>query len=120
MLLDGRQVRRVIVTWLIEADRALTVADLVERLADARLWTTGRPGKVVSDSLRWEIGRGRVVRVRRGTYAVGRIPRSTAFRIRREGHALLRGHSPEGTGQVDELAALTAAAVAEFARRRSA
>jgi hypothetical protein len=37
--------------------------------------------KAVSDALRWEIGRGRVVRVRRGTYDATEWPRSTAHRI---------------------------------------
>jgi hypothetical protein len=37
--------------------------------------------KAVSDALRWEIGRGRVVRVRRGTYDATVWPRSTAHRI---------------------------------------
>lgn len=37
--------------------------------------------KAVSDALRWEIGWGRVVRVRRGTYDATVWPRSTAHRI---------------------------------------
>jgi hypothetical protein len=117
--LDGRQVRRVVVTLLMGAGSPMTVADLVERLAEARLTTLGRPGKVVSDSLRWEVGRGRVVRVARGTYVLGRMPRSTAFRIRRQGLALIRGNAT-CSGEVDELTATANAGLAELLRRRSA
>ena len=78
MVLDGQLLRRVLVTWLVDAQRPLAVAELVARLDHAGLRVDGRPGKVVSDSLRWEVRRGRVVRVGRGTYVAGSIPRSTA------------------------------------------
>ena len=43
---------------------------------------TGRPGKVVSDHLRAEVNRGRVVRLGRGRYRAGVIPGSTRRRMR--------------------------------------
>nr|WP_234781395.1 hypothetical protein [Mycobacterium tuberculosis] len=41
----------------------------------------GRASKVVSEALRWEIGRDRVYRLGRGRYGPGYIPRSTEYRI---------------------------------------
>ena len=64
------------------ADGPLTVAELVERLDADGIRLLGRPGKVVSDSLRWEVGRRRVVRVGRGRYAPGVVPRQTLSRMR--------------------------------------
>ena len=92
--LDGRQVRRVVVTWLMDARGSpLTVSDLVARFAARGLDLGGRPGKVVSDSLRWEVRRGRVRRLRRSTYVIGEVPRTTAYRIRIEARdALGRPH----------------------------
>ncbi len=60
----------------------------------------GRPSKVISDALRGEIGRGRVRRVGRGRYELGRVPRGTAHRIRRRVKAIRAGEpaSPWGFG----------------------
>jgi hypothetical protein len=48
------------------------------------------------------------------------MPRSTAFRIRRQGVALLRGRGAVPAHAVDELTAVTTAALAELVQRRSA
>ena len=95
MVLDGQLLRRVLVTWLVDAQRPLAVAELVARLDHAGLRVDGRPGKVVSDSLRWEVRRGRVVRVGRGTYVAGSIPRSTAWKIRHQARRALQ--APQAT-----------------------
>jgi len=73
---------RYLLTLHLLADGPLTVAELVERLEVDGIRLLGRPGKVVSDSLRWEIGRRRVVRVGRGRYAAGVVPRQTLSRMR--------------------------------------
>lgn len=57
----------------------LTVAELVRRLAADGCTLEGRPSKVISDALRWEAAHGRVIRVARGRYRTGRIPRSTRW-----------------------------------------
>lgn len=44
---------------------------------------TGRPSKAVSDALRWEVRRGRVVRLGRGRYGPGTMPRQTRSWMRR-------------------------------------
>ena len=120
MQIDGRQVRRVLVTWLMQSERPLTVPELAQRLADAGLSVTGRPGKVVSDSLRWELARGRVVRVARGSYRIGLVPRSTAYKIMRQAVEIQRGRIPGGPPPVDEVTAAATTALAEFVARRSA
>jgi hypothetical protein len=43
----------------------------------------GNAPKLVSDALRWEIGRGRAIRVSRGTYEATVWPRSRTHRIRK-------------------------------------
>ena len=61
----------------------MDVAELVAWLARAGMPVAGRPSKVVSDALRYEVGRGRVVRAARGYYAPDSMPRQTEWRIRR-------------------------------------
>jgi hypothetical protein len=39
------------------------------------------PRKALADALAHEHGRGRVARVRRGTYRAGRLPRTTEWRV---------------------------------------
>lgn len=47
-----------------------------------------RPSKRVSDALRWEIARGRVLRTGWGRYAPGTAPRQTRAWIRDRVHLL--------------------------------
>jgi hypothetical protein len=51
----------------------------------------GRASKAISDALRWEVARGRVVRVARGQYAAGAVAGVTAHRMRRRVEAARRG-----------------------------
>ncbi len=61
----------------------MSVGEMVAALSRQRCVTRTRASKDVSDALRWEVARGRVRRVARGVYAVGRLPRQTAWRMRR-------------------------------------
>ncbi|MGQ0432015.1 MAG: hypothetical protein ACT452_06380 [Microthrixaceae bacterium] len=80
--LAGRELRYVLTVALHQADRPLTVAELVAILERDGLRVAGRSSKTVSDALRWEIGNGRVLKVGRSTYRRGTMPRSTAWWIR--------------------------------------
>ena len=64
----------------------MTVSELVDCLDHLECTPAGRPGKVVSDALRWEMRRGRVRRIGRGRYAAGRIPRSTRWWMKDQIH----------------------------------
>ncbi|MEM7342433.1 MAG: hypothetical protein AAF467_27595 [Actinomycetota bacterium] len=79
--LYGRALRFVVVD-LIRTHGTMTVRDMVAALAAEGYPVSGRPSKVVSDALRWEIARGRVVRVARGVYRYRSAPPTTARRIR--------------------------------------
>jgi hypothetical protein len=57
--------------------------ELTTAVEDAGLQAEGRPGKAISDALRTEVARGRVVRVGRGRYAAGAAPRTTLRYFRR-------------------------------------
>ena len=66
----------------IRRRKVTTVAELVQVLRAEGYDLGGRESKVVSDALRWEVARGRVIRRGRGVYAYGRTPASTARRVR--------------------------------------
>ena len=55
--------------------------ELIAGLAYWGFAVDGRPSKTVSDALRWERRRGRVMRRGRGLYSAGEMPRSTEHRI---------------------------------------
>ncbi len=81
MPLRGRGLRFVLVDELRQRG-TMTVAGMVLVLAEYGFDVGGRVSKVVSDALRWEVARGRVVRVERGVYRFAGAPASTARRIR--------------------------------------
>lgn len=83
MQLSGLDLRYALTTVLLRAGVPLTVPELVHALERDGFRSWERPSKAVSDALRWEIGRGRVVRVRRGVYVVGAMPKQTRSRITR-------------------------------------
>ena len=60
----------------------MRIAELAERVADEPAQLNGRPSKVISDALRWEIARGRVRKIARGVYEFVAAPRSTLRFIR--------------------------------------
>lgn len=62
--------------------RVWRVVELADALERAGFVLPGRPTKVVSDALRTEIQRGRVVRVGWGRYEAGWMPGATRRRIR--------------------------------------
>lgn len=64
------------------AGRPMTVAQLVDVVAFEGIDVGGRPSNVISDVLRTEVAKGWVVRLGRGIYAPGRIPKSSKSRLR--------------------------------------
>ncbi len=78
----GRDLRYILTLALLDHERPMTVGELVALLERDRIPVSGRPSKVVSDALRWEIGHRRVRRVGRARYEVAHIPRSTRWWIR--------------------------------------
>lgn len=75
-VIAGRELRWVLTIYLFD-ERVMSIQALVAALARDGFTVLGRPSKVVSDALRWEIRRGRVVRLGRGRYGAGRMPKQT-------------------------------------------
>jgi hypothetical protein len=84
---SGINLRYLLTTHLFDHGPA-TVAELVEALEFQGFGIDGRASKSVSDALRWEIGRGRVIRLRRGRYGPAWMPRATEYRIGQRVEAL--------------------------------
>jgi hypothetical protein len=78
--LHGIELRYVLTLHLFQHGAA-TVTELIDVLGWHGFCVRGRPSKAVSDALRWEIGRGRVRRLRRGLYGPAYIPHATEYRI---------------------------------------
>ncbi|MEZ5412313.1 MAG: hypothetical protein R2761_30045 [Acidimicrobiales bacterium] len=79
--LRGRALRFVLVDELMKRDE-MTVAEMVAVLVQRHGFDLGgRASKIISDALRWETRRGRVVRVGRGRYRFAHAARSTTRRI---------------------------------------
>jgi hypothetical protein len=82
--LRGVRLRAAICLILQDADEPMTVAGIVAALADMRfVLAPGRPGKLVSDAIRWEVQRGRLSQMGRGQYRFRALPKSTAYDMRR-------------------------------------
>jgi hypothetical protein len=80
--LRGRGLRFVLVNELMTCHRSMTVAEMVAVLSQRGYDLGGRASKVISDALRWELRRGRVIRTGRGVYRYHQAPASTTRRIR--------------------------------------
>ncbi|MEM9566652.1 MAG: hypothetical protein AAGA93_28785, partial [Actinomycetota bacterium] len=78
--LRGRGLRYLMVDELRRRP-SMTVAELVAVIDGYGFTLTGRPSKVVSDTLRWEIRAGRVERLARGLYRYRPTRRSTMRRV---------------------------------------
>ena len=78
----GLVLRSLLVLQLRSMGRPMTVRELCRGLDRLGVRTPTRAGKDVSDALRWEVARGRVHRAGRGTYRLGHLARSTAWRMR--------------------------------------
>ena len=74
----GRELRYTLTLLLRGARRPMSVQEMARALHESGRPLQSRSGKVISDALRWEIARGRVVKVRRSTYATRPFPDSTA------------------------------------------
>lgn len=87
---------RYALSYYLAQHGACTITDMVAALTHQGFHLGPNPPKAVSDALRWEIGRGRVTRVRRGTYdATTTWPRTTTHRIRKRVLAM-RGSNRRG------------------------
>ena len=91
-LLAGRPLRYVLTETIWERGPS-TVGELVARVGDLGVVLRGRPSKVVSDELRWEIARGRVERLGRGRYGPGAMPRQTRAWIQARVQAIVEQQS---------------------------
>ena len=80
MNLKGIELRYVLTLHLAVQGPA-TITELIDALSWHGFRVDGRPSKAIADALRWEIGRGRVRRIRRGRYGPSDIPRRTEHRI---------------------------------------
>ncbi len=80
--LRGRALRFVLVDELMRRKGEMTVAEMVAAVVHRHGFDLGgRASKIISDALRWETRRGRVVRVGRGRYRFSHTARSTGRRI---------------------------------------
>lgn len=86
----GRVLRFLVTRELERARQPMALPEIIERLERYGFTILGRASKTVSDSLRWEIAKGRVRRTGRGVYAYGTAPRSTLRRINRLSQAALK------------------------------
>lgn len=80
----GTQLRHAICLCLLNAEAPLTVPEVITGVEVLGCPVPGRPSKTVSDALRWEVRRGRAVRVDRSLYRTGAMPRSAEWWIRRQ------------------------------------
>ena len=83
----GTDLRYLLTAYLFDYGPA-SVGELVDALAYHGFRPVGRASKSVSEALRWEIFQGRAVRMRRGRYRPGKMPRATAERIYKRVRAL--------------------------------
>ena len=65
----GTELRYVLTFYLSQNGRA-GISELIDALEYYNFQAPGNPAKSISDALRWEIGHGRVRRLRRGVCGI--------------------------------------------------
>ena len=79
--LRGRALRFVLLDELMGREE-MTVAEMSAVVVERHGFDLGgRASKIISDALRWEVRRGRVIRLGRGRYRFSHAARSTTRRI---------------------------------------
>lgn len=78
----GTELRYLLVVVLSDAGAPLSLAEIGRRVTLRGFAVSGRPGKAISDALRWEVRRGRARRLTRGTYGPGKVAKQTRWRMR--------------------------------------
>jgi hypothetical protein len=87
-IFDPARLHRIVLRYFLSdlmathPGRVWTPTELGEALGAQGFHVVGRPAKEISDALRAEVNRGRVVRVGRGRYVAGSAPGSTRRRMR--------------------------------------
>ncbi|AEV71396.1 hypothetical protein MycrhN_0762 [Mycolicibacterium rhodesiae NBB3] len=99
-VLHGIELRYMLAVNL-DIHGSASIFELIEQLQYQGFSIPGRVSKTVSDALRWEMRRGRVRRLRRGVYAPGQMPRSTAHYLHQRA-AALRDEADRRVGRDDE------------------
>ena len=80
--LRGINLRAWLVPTTTDSGGVVSVAELVDGLDTPSYGYAGRASKTISDALRWEVRNGRLRRLGRGCYALGRLSRSAKYRMR--------------------------------------
>jgi hypothetical protein len=81
-VLRGIELRSLLVLLLLDRRAPATVGELVRVVQASGFSLPGRPSKTTSDALRWEVARGRAVRVRHDGYVAGHVAKVTRHRMR--------------------------------------
>ena len=81
--IHGLGLRELLVLILLDQRTPMTVSALVAAVEYRGFRIQGRPGKVVSDQLRYEVARERVEHCGRGVYAAGIVTRQARWRMQR-------------------------------------
>jgi len=100
LLIRGTELRYVIVDHLFRHGPK-TILEIIDELDSHGFEVRGSAGKTISDALRWEVGRGRLRRLRRGYFGSAALPRTTEQRIHRRALAL-RAEAAVNTGRTDD------------------
>jgi hypothetical protein len=83
-VLVGRELRYAVALALHRARVTVGLDELAEALAAEGYGTRGEPRKAISDAVRWELVRGRAVRIDRGRYRSSGLARSTVRWMRQQ------------------------------------
>lgn len=79
----GDRVRSAVCVVLHDAKRPMRLPEIALAIQALGVPLGLQPTKTLSDALRWEVRRGRVVRDGRGVYKGGPVPRTTLIYMRR-------------------------------------
>ncbi len=109
-VIRGLALRSLLVLILLRRGAPSTVGQLAAEVETAGFALAGRPGKTVSDALRWEMGRGRARRVEAGLYGPGYVAKVTRHRMklrvaetRNRGGTPAYANRPKGTAKTMTL-----------------